>query len=55
MKTYMANPTDIERKWYVVDATGSTHFGGQSGLVTDGGGHAAQQSGNLRTGLGLHL
>ena len=24
MKTYMANPTDIERKWYVVDATGYT-------------------------------
>ena len=24
MKTYMANPTKIERKWYVVDATGHT-------------------------------
>ena len=24
MKTYMANPADIERKWYVVDATGYT-------------------------------
>jgi len=24
MKTYMANPTKIERKWYVVDATGYT-------------------------------
>ena len=24
MKTFMANPTDIERKWYVVDATGYT-------------------------------
>ena len=24
MKTYMANQTDIERKWYVVDATGYT-------------------------------
>ena len=24
MKPYMANPTDIERKWYVVDATGYT-------------------------------
>ena len=22
MKTYMANPDKIERKWYVVDATG---------------------------------
>ena len=27
MKTYMANPDKIERKWYVVDADGcrSTH------------------------------
>ena len=24
MKTYMASPTEIERKWYVVDATGHT-------------------------------
>ena len=24
MKTYMASPSDIERKWYVVDATGYT-------------------------------
>ena len=24
MKTYMANPTKIERKWYVVDAEGGT-------------------------------
>ena len=24
MKTYMANPDTIERKWYVVDATGKT-------------------------------
>ena len=24
MKTYMANPDKIERKWYVVDATGYT-------------------------------
>ena len=24
MKTYMASPADIERKWYVVDATGCT-------------------------------
>ena len=24
MKTYMANPSKIERKWYVVDATGLT-------------------------------
>ncbi|MFV0362346.1 MAG: 50S ribosomal protein L13 [Suipraeoptans sp.] len=24
MKTYMANPDKIERKWYVVDATGNT-------------------------------
>ena len=24
MKTYMANPTKIERKWYVVDAEGCT-------------------------------
>ncbi len=24
MKTYMASPATIERKWYVVDATGST-------------------------------
>ena len=24
MKTYMANPTKIERKWYVVDAEGQT-------------------------------
>ncbi len=24
MKTYMANPATIERKWYVVDATGLT-------------------------------
>ncbi|MBQ2642405.1 MAG: 50S ribosomal protein L13 [Eubacterium sp.] len=24
MKTYMASPTDIDRKWYVVDATGYT-------------------------------
>ena len=24
MKTYMASPADIERKWYVVDATGHT-------------------------------
>ena len=24
MKTYMANPTKIERKWYVVDAQGCT-------------------------------
>ena len=24
MKTFMVNPTDIERKWYVVDATGYT-------------------------------
>ena len=24
MKTFMANPTKIERKWYVVDATGLT-------------------------------
>lgn len=24
MKSYMANPTEIERKWYVVDATGHT-------------------------------
>ncbi|SEQ00202.1 large subunit ribosomal protein L13 [Lachnospiraceae bacterium RM5] len=24
MKTYMANPSKIERKWYVVDATGYT-------------------------------
>ena len=24
MKTYMANPTKIERKWYVVDAAGCT-------------------------------
>ncbi|MCF0230648.1 MAG: 50S ribosomal protein L13, partial [Parasporobacterium sp.] len=24
MKTYMANPATIERKWYVVDATGMT-------------------------------
>ena len=23
MKTYMANPDKIERKWYVVDAEGS--------------------------------
>ena len=22
MKTYMASPSDIERKWYVVDAEG---------------------------------
>ena len=24
MKTFMANPAKIERKWYVVDATGMT-------------------------------
>ncbi len=24
MKTYMANPSDIDRKWYVVDAEGHT-------------------------------
>ena len=24
MKTYMASPSTIERKWYVVDATGYT-------------------------------
>ena len=24
MKTYMANPDKIERKWYVVDATDKT-------------------------------
>ena len=24
MKTYMANPDKIERKWYVVDADGQT-------------------------------
>ena len=24
MKTYMANPDKIERKWYVVDASGYT-------------------------------
>lgn len=24
MKTYMANPNKIERKWYVVDATDKT-------------------------------
>lgn len=24
MKSYMANPSEIERKWYVVDATGHT-------------------------------
>ena len=24
MKTFMANPATIERKWYVVDATGLT-------------------------------
>jgi len=24
MKTYMANPTNVERKWYVVDAEGQT-------------------------------
>ena len=24
MKTYMANPDKIERKWYVVDAAGCT-------------------------------
>ena len=24
MKTYMANPNKIERKWYVVDAEGQT-------------------------------
>ena len=24
MKSYMANPSKIERKWYVVDATGHT-------------------------------
>ena len=24
MKTYMANPDKIERKWYVVDAEGCT-------------------------------
>ena len=24
MNTYMANPTTIERKWYVVDAEGKT-------------------------------
>ena len=24
MKTYMASPADIDRKWYVVDATGCT-------------------------------
>lgn len=24
MKTYMANPDKIERKWYVVDAEGAT-------------------------------
>ena len=24
MKTYMANPDKIERKWYVVDAAGQT-------------------------------
>ncbi len=24
MKTYMANPDTIERKWYVVDAAGKT-------------------------------
>ena len=24
MQTYMANPDKIERKWYVVDATGHT-------------------------------
>ena len=24
MQTYMANPAKIERKWYVVDATGYT-------------------------------
>ena len=22
MKTFMANPENVERKWYVVDATG---------------------------------
>ena len=25
MKTYMANPATIERKWYVIDATDQTH------------------------------
>ena len=29
-----------------------THFRSQGGLVTNGGGHTAQQSGNLGTGLG---
>lgn len=24
MKTYMANPQNVERKWYVIDATGHT-------------------------------
>ena len=24
MKTFMANPNDIERKWYVIDAEGKT-------------------------------
>ena len=24
MKSYMANPSTVERKWYVVDATGHT-------------------------------
>ena len=27
------------------------HFGGEVGLVADGGGHAAEQRGNLRAGL----
>ena len=30
----------------------SAHLGGQRGLVADGGGHTAQQSRDLRTGLG---
>ena len=24
MKSYMASPSDVERKWYVVDAEGKT-------------------------------
>ena len=26
MKSYMASPATIERKWYVVDATTTYHF-----------------------------
>ena len=39
MKTYMAKPGSVERKWYVVDAEGMV-FGR---LASQGGVHLARQ------------